>query len=143
LAGRARPLLQAETAAAPAAVRAGERAIALYSGQFLAADAAAAWTFSMRESLRSRMLQLITSLGRHREEAGQWRSAADVYLRGLEADDLVEEFYQRLMVCHQNLGNQGEVMSLYKRCRTTLAILGIKPSAATRAIYDAALNENP
>ena len=117
------------------------RLVELTRGHFLAADMDIPWTFSMREGLRSRMLQLVSSLGCHWEEAGELRKAAGLYLQGLETDDLVEEFYQRLMVCHHKLGDQGAVASLWKRCRTTLAMLGVKPSAATRSIYEVSVQD--
>jgi len=141
LAGQTKSLLQSGADLTDSALRAGERAIALYSGHFLAADMDIPWTFSMREGLRSKMLQLVSSLGCHWEEAGELRKAAGLYLQGLETDDLVEEFYQRLMVCHHKLGDQGAVASLWKRCRTTLAMLGIKPSAATRSIYEVSVQD--
>lgn len=139
LIGQAKPLLHSEAAPPLPAIQAAKRAISLYSGHFLAADTVSPWTISSRESLRSRMIQLLTSLGRHKEENGNWRKAIDLYLRGLEVDGLVEELYQRLMVCHRNLGDHGTVHSIYHRCRLALARHGIKPSPTTRAVYEVSI----
>ncbi len=139
LSGQARELLHSK-GPPPPAVRAAKRAIDLYTGHFLASDTASSWATSPRESLRSRMIQLVSVLGRHKEENGDWRKAIDFYLRGLEVDELVEELYQRLMVCHRNLGDHGAVHSVYNRCRLTLAQHGLRPSPATRAMHDASIN---
>lgn len=140
LSGQAKPLLHSEDAPPLPAICAGKRAVALYSGHFLAADTASPWALSLRESLRSRMIQLVTSLGRYKEESGNWRKAVDLYLRGLEVDELVEELYQRLMVCHRNLGDHGAAHSVYNRCRLSLARYGIKPSPATRGVYEESID---
>jgi len=51
-------------------------------------------------------------------------------------DGLAEEFYQHLMVCHQELGQRAEAVSTYNRCRTLLlSSLGIPPSRKTEDLY--------
>jgi pentatricopeptide repeat protein len=53
-------------------------------------------------------------------------------MRGLDADELAESFYQGLMRCHQRLGRPAEALSVYRRLRQTFSVvLGIKPSAET------------
>lgn len=94
----------------------------------------------MRERLRGKMLNLITMVGRYWEEVTNWHTALAIYQKGLETDDLYEEFYQRQMICHGQLGNHGEVASVYQRCRITLATLGIKPSPRTNTVYEAAIS---
>ncbi len=142
LSGQAKSLLYGETHSPAPAVRAAKRAVGLYSGNFLAADTACSWATSLRESLRSRMIQLVSALGHHKEESGSWRRAIDLYLRGLEVDELAEELYQRLMVCHRNLGDHGMVHSVYNRCRLTLAQHGLRPSPATRAVHETSINSH-
>jgi len=136
---QAKPLLHSDGDPPLLAIRAGKRAVEYYSGHFLAADSVSPWAISLRESLRSRMHQLVSSLGHHREKSGEWRTAVDLYLKGLETDELVEEFYQRLMLCHRNQGDHGTVYSVYNRCRLALARHGIKPSPTTRAVYEASI----
>lgn len=116
----------------------GEKGLTLYQGSFLAGDAGQPWTISQRERLRSMFLHLVGNLGQFREGSGKWRNAAEYYRKGLETDDLAEEFYQRLMVCHQEMGNRAEALTVFKRCSTTLsAVLGVSPSAKTAAICKA------
>lgn len=52
-----------------------------------------------------------------------------------DADDLLEEFYQRLMVCYQARRQTAEAVKTYQRCRSVLsAHLAIGPSPETEAI---------
>ena len=60
------------------------------------------------------------------------------YTKGLETDNLAEEFYRRLMVCHLNLGNNADAVKTYNRCCQLLqAELGIEPSPETMAVFSA------
>jgi LuxR family maltose regulon positive regulatory protein len=113
-----------------------EKALSLYRGAFLPFEEMP-WAVSTRERLRIRFLRLVVYLGRSCEETGQWEEAASCYGRGLEADELAEEFYRRLMVCHIRRGQEAEALSVYRRCRKTLsAVLGVNPSAETRSIAE-------
>lgn len=123
-----------DKAATAEAVRLAEKAFSLYRGMFLADDDSA-WAVSMRERLRTRLMNLVVGLGEYYERDGDWKAASGVYEKGIEADRFREEFYQRLMICHKNLGQQAEAVSVYNRCRAELtAGLGISPSSKTEAI---------
>ncbi len=55
--------------------------------------------------------------------------------KALEVDDLAEECYQHLMVCHHQLGRPAKVLAVYSRYRSVLeARLGIEPSAKTKTL---------
>jgi DNA-binding SARP family transcriptional activator len=119
-----------------AAVQLSEKVIGSYSGHFLPGDSAQSWVLSTRERLQSKLLRVLSRLGTHREQSGQWESAAELYQKGLEVDVLVEEFYQHLMVCHQQLGRRSEAIAVYNRCRSLLTSkLGIVPSLQTEYLY--------
>ena len=112
------------------------KAISIYKGHFLTEDIDRLWTLSMREKLRGKFIQLISKTGRFCEQAGQFDKAVDYYRKGLEVDNLSEEFCQCLMKCYQKLGRKAEAVSLFKWCAKTLdAVLGIVPSAKTEAVY--------
>jgi ATP/maltotriose-dependent transcriptional regulator MalT/DNA-binding SARP family transcriptional activator len=112
------------------------KALGLYRGHFLPADEAHVWTASCRERLRVKFVRLVERWGERLEREGQWLEAADVYERGLDADDLTEEFYQRLMVCYGRLGLRAEALATYDRCRKVLgASLGVSPAPGTEAIH--------
>jgi DNA-binding SARP family transcriptional activator len=113
-----------------------KKALAIYKGHFLPFEEYS-WAVSLREKLRGGFLGAVTQLGRHHEEAGRWEEAVSCYGKGLEADDLAEELYRRLMICHLQQGQKAKALSVYRRCRRTLSsVLGVDPSAETRAITD-------
>jgi DNA-binding SARP family transcriptional activator len=112
-----------------------QRALALYRGPFLGTEETD-WSLSARERLRVKFLGCVQLLGRHFEDRQQWGDAAELYQRGLHVDDLVEAFYQRLMVCQNQLGLRAEALTTYQRCKKTLAAhLGVEPSPATETLY--------
>jgi DNA-binding SARP family transcriptional activator len=119
-----------------------EKAIGMYRGSFLGGETEQAWMVSLRERLRSKFLSCVNRLGRHWEQTGQWEKALDCYQRGLDADDLAEEFYQNLMTCYLHLDREAEARTVYHRCRKILSsALGIEPSAKTQAIYKSLLEK--
>jgi len=117
-------------------VQLAEKAVAIYKGHFLPADEGYLWTTSFRERLRTKFFRLITKLGEYLEKRDQWEKAIENYQRGLDIDDLAEEFYQHLMICYRQMGQHGQAIETYRRCKKTLsAALGIDPSPKTQAIY--------
>ena len=113
-----------------------EKAIALYQGPFLPGDAFCSCIESHRERLRSKFLRCVEASGRHLENGGQWGKALVCYQKGLEVDDLAEELYRRLMVCHRQLGQVAEALAVYHRCRRKLsAVLRMNPSPDTEAVF--------
>jgi LuxR family maltose regulon positive regulatory protein len=118
------------------AVQLIEKAIDIYKGHFLVDEVEQPWTVSLRERLKSKFIRLIDRSGYYYEQTEQWEKAVEYYQRGLEVDDLTEEFYQRLMTCYQRIGRRGDAIAVYQRCRRILsAVLGIEPSPETEAIY--------
>jgi two-component SAPR family response regulator len=111
------------------------RALALYRGPFLGSEPGSAWATATRERLRNRFLRTTARLCRHWTESGDRERAAEGHVRGLDVDDLAEEFYRELMRCHEQLGRRAEALRVAERCRATLAtVLGVDPSPATQAI---------
>ncbi len=118
------------------AIRKMEKALEIYTGPFLSREADQPWAVSANERVRNKFLHAIETLGGCREKAGQWKKALDLYHRGLEADDLAEEFYRRLMICYDRLGRRAEALTVYLRCQKILtARLRIDPGRATQALY--------
>ena len=112
------------------------KATEMYGGAFLIGEMEQPLVTSFRERLRSKFLRYVTWLGRYWEETNRWEKALECYQRGLEMDDLAEELYRRLMLCHQRLGQKVEALSAYKRCEKILKdILGIEPSPETQALH--------
>jgi LuxR family maltose regulon positive regulatory protein len=108
----------------------------LYQGHFLSGEDTTSWSVSLRERLRIRCIQHLLDTGRYWESRRAWDRAITCYRRGLEVDDLVEEFYQRLMVCCLATKSFGEGIAVYRRCRKVLSIvLGLQPMPDTEALY--------
>jgi LuxR family maltose regulon positive regulatory protein len=125
----------AQTAAAEAEIGLSATALALYRGNFLPADAEQPWTVKARERLRAKFVRLIETTAQPDEAAGHWEKALAYYLKGLEADDLVEAFHLGLMRCYRALGRPAEAITTYRRLRQTLSVvLGIAPSPAAEAL---------
>jgi DNA-binding SARP family transcriptional activator len=124
-----------ETKAAPPSTALFEKALGLYQGEFLEEEKDRPWAVTLRERLRGKFLRAVMEAGRSREAAGEWEAALSCYRKGLEADDLHEEFYRRKMICLHRLGRRSEAEAAYQRCRRTLrAGLGVAPSAETDAV---------
>jgi LuxR family maltose regulon positive regulatory protein len=110
-----------------------EEALVLKEGWSFLPSEETIWTESPREKLRSIFLQSIASLGHCFEDRAQWDEAASCYRKGIEVDELAEEFYRRLMACRIRQGREAEALAVYRRCRKTLSsVLGVDPSRETR-----------
>ena len=58
------------------------------------------------------------------------------YRKGIDVDDLVEVFYQRLMVCCLATRRLSEGLSVYRRCCQLLSItLGLQPEAESERLH--------
>jgi DNA-binding SARP family transcriptional activator len=114
----------------------GERLLTLYRGGFLQEDEGEPWSVTMRERLRGRFIHALASYGRQLETAGQHEAAVEAYLRGLEADPVIELFYQGLMRCYAHLDRRSEAIAAYRRLKQMLSIsLSLKPSSGTEKLY--------
>jgi LuxR family maltose regulon positive regulatory protein len=108
----------------------------LYQGHFLQHEADNPWILKARHELRDRLLRAIRDSARQCEHARRWEEAANLYRSGIELDSLNEGLYRGLMLCHQELGDHGEALQAYRRCRELLTrFLGIPPNAKTQALY--------
>jgi len=122
-------------------VRLLHKSLDLYKGPFLADDPDP-WAVSLREKLRSKFFQSIDKLGMCMERSKAYEEALRIYQRGLAVDDLAEPYYQRMMVCYQKLGRLAEALSVYQRCKKTLAAYNLEPSPETQAIRDVLSDKN-
>jgi ATP/maltotriose-dependent transcriptional regulator MalT/DNA-binding SARP family transcriptional activator len=126
-----------------AAVPLLEKALGLYQGPFLGRGMEDPRLLSAAERLRSKFLRGVEKLGACWTRDGQWEKARDCYRKGLEVDDLAEEFCQGLMICSRSLDLKAEGLSVYKNFKKRLKTeLGIEPAAKTKAIRDSLLRED-
>jgi DNA-binding SARP family transcriptional activator len=118
------------------AARYAERATNFYNGNFLPQNNLDYWSIHLRERLKSRFLRGVIFLGRNLEKINEREKAALQYQKALEIDPLVEEFYQRLMICYHRMGQNAQAVSVFKRCQKNLqSMLNVEPSIQTKAIY--------
>lgn len=112
-----------------------EHALNLYKGNFLPNETAEPWSVSMRERMRGKFIRFLSNFGKQLERSGEFLQAIPFYQRGIETDDLAEEFYQGLMRCYLALDRRAEGMSVFRRLRQTLSVtLGLGPSASSDAL---------
>lgn len=108
----------------------------LYRGPFLPEEDEAPWVLSARERIRGKFTRYVSRVGKSLEERGHCTQAAEWYQRGLETDDLAEEFYQGLMRCHMKDDRRADAMAVYRRLRQTLSLtLGIAPSPGSERLF--------
>jgi two-component SAPR family response regulator len=118
-----------------------ERLISLYQDHFLGKEDVTAWSVSMNERLRSKFIHHLLEVGRYMEKHGAWEQAMHCYRKGIDVDDLVEVFYQRLMVCCLQTQCISEGMVVYRRCRQVLSlVLGLQPEPETESLYQSLRN---
>jgi len=56
-----------------------------------------------------------------RPAGSRWEEAVSCYGKGIDADDMAEDLYRRLLVCHIWQGREAEELSVDRRCRKTLS----------------------
>jgi two-component SAPR family response regulator len=121
-----------------------ENLTALYQDHFLIREEVTGWSVSLRERLRSKFIHHLVEVGKFWETHGCWEQAIDCYRKGIDVDDLVEVFYQRLMNCYLHTNRLSEGMSVYRRCCQTLSImLSLQPEPETESLYLALKNARP
>jgi DNA-binding SARP family transcriptional activator len=108
----------------------------LYRGTFLPEDSGEPWSVATRERLRGKFIHALSTLGDALEQDGQWDEAMTSYVRGIDADPVVETFHQGLMRCLNIMGRRSEAISAYRRMKQTLSVvLGVPPSEASQNLY--------
>lgn len=124
-----------DKAGGPEVAAAASRLIAAYRGALLG-DESTPWLASPREALRARYARALQRLGERLEQSADWRSAVDLYRRGLEAEPLCEPLCRGLMRSLATLGEQAEALNAYRRSRDLLSIvLGVKPADDTERLH--------
>lgn len=114
--------------------------IELYKGPFLENEAEQPWLISTRERFRSKYLRHVGRLADYWSQTKQWEKALDCYQKGMEVDELAEEFCRGMMICYQNLGLKANALSLYNRFEKRLkAVLGVEPSLQTKTLRNTLL----
>ena len=120
-----------------------EGAISLYQGPFLEGEFDPPEILSAREKLHSQFVRHVKELGEFFLQNGHTGKAISLYRKGLEVDDLCEEFYQNLMDCYRRQGRLAEGIAVYQRCRQTLqARMEVEPSPGTEQAHQSLLADD-
>jgi two-component SAPR family response regulator len=113
-----------------------QQAIDLYGGDFMAAYYAD-WSVTIRERLRQRYLEAVAQLADWLIRQRRYDRALSLLRCGLEADDLREDFYRRLMQIYALTDRPEEAIAEYRRCATILEReLGVDPGVETETLFE-------
>jgi DNA-binding SARP family transcriptional activator len=114
-----------------------QEAVATYVGDLLE-DCYDDWLLARREYLRLRYLEALERLATLLGERGDHAQATAYAERIIRDDPLNEQGYRLLMRLHAESGQRARALQTYHLCSATLEReLGVAPSPATRAAYEA------
>ena len=113
-----------------------QQVLALYGGAFLPEDMDESWSVAARERLRGKFIHALSTHAATLEAQRDPSAALEYYLRGIDADPIVESFHQGLMRCYERLDKRTEALSVYRRLKHTLSVLlGVPPSECTQKLF--------
>ena len=116
----------------------------LYQGPFLAGEFEPPEILSARERLHAMFLHQLNRLGDFLTRAQAHAGAIDLYQKGLQADELAEELYQRLMRCYARQGQVADAVAVYERMQRVLRSgAGVEPSRESEQLYNEILSTQP
>ncbi|HZO72197.1 MAG TPA: BTAD domain-containing putative transcriptional regulator [Ktedonobacteraceae bacterium] len=117
-----------------------ERALQLYSGDYLAQDEEASWARAERVRLRERYFAGVAALAEWQYEAGLYRDAIELCRQALEFDSCREPLYRLMMQCQAQMGDSVSALQTFEQCRQLLdEYLGADPSPQTLHLHTAIL----
>lgn len=113
-----------------------DKGLELYKGAYMPDRRYEDWCIEERERLTVLYLRGAERLARLLVEA----EAYDKAIRWCEAivakDSCWEEAYRLLMLCHFKLGNRGQAVKWYRKCRQSLGQeMGVEPMPSTQGLY--------
>ena len=80
---------------------------------------------------------LENNLARLYEKQGSLKKAISCHKKAIQADPLIEESYQKLMILYSNTRMQNEALRTYETCKKALRTgLKTKPDPTTTALYE-------
>jgi len=113
-----------------------ERALALYTGDFLQGEDAGEWCLPIRAQLRQLHLRGLFALGQAHESRGRFTDAAETYARVIARDPFHEPAARQLMICRARLGDRSESLLVYRQLEQRLRDdLQAAPEPETATLY--------
>ena len=117
-----------------------EAAVAAYAGDLIEGSYDE-WVLEERERLRSLYLDALERLLREFEDREEWAAASRCAERLVHADPLREDAQRTLMRLYDARGDRARALRAYHAYADTVQReLGVEPSPATRAAYEALLH---
>jgi DNA-binding SARP family transcriptional activator len=114
-----------------------EKVLGLYRGRFLEGAEGPFWAIALQDRLRQRVLRVVRQAGAALEACGDWKAAAGIYSKVIDADPAVEDLVARLMVCLREQGEAAAAREVFRRCQEFMSrTLGTQPEEFVRAVYD-------
>lgn len=118
-----------------------ERALQLYTDDYLAEDGEALWVLAERVRLRERYFTGVTRLMQWQGELARYHEAIELGHRALSRDVCREPLYRLIMQYQALAGDTASALQTFEQCRQVLAdSLGADPSPQTLGLHMAILN---
>jgi DNA-binding SARP family transcriptional activator/predicted nucleic acid-binding protein len=118
-----------------------ERALQLYTDDYLAEDGEALWVLAERARLRERYFTGVTRLMQWQGELARYHEAIELGHRALSRDVCREPLYRLIMQYQALAGDTASALQTFEQCRQVLAdLLGADPSPQTLGLHMAILN---
>ena len=119
-----------------------DKLLRLYRGPFMTSENDQPWFVTPREQLRNKFLRCMSQIAYIWEERGNLEKAIECYQKSLEADNFIEGFYRRLMLCYRKLGRRTEAIEVYEQCKKIFkVVLKTEPSKETSILYEKILHD--
>ncbi len=99
-----------------------KKAVCMYHGHFLDGDLTETYSISPHFRLKDKLLCCLWKLGGYHEDQNQFEEAIEYYNKGIEMHELAEEFYQKLVMCHNRLGHITEALEVSLHLKKVLSI---------------------
>ncbi len=120
-----------------------EKALSLYTGDFLPRDEGGGWIIQHRDVLRTRFVKGVLELSRYCLAGQEYDTALRFLEQARQSDPLHEGIYARLMETYLAMGYRAKALDVFYHLRDLLvAELGVAPGGALLALARQAKRKN-
>lgn len=114
-----------------------EKAIGLYSGEYLPDTRYENWAAIERENLSVKFLRAADRLCELYLQRKQYRETIELSQQILQQDNCWERAYRHMMSAYSQMGDHGQMARTYQRCLNTLrSELDVPPSLETENLFE-------
>lgn len=112
-------------------------AIEIFEGREFLEGAESQWVLQQRTRLAAMKPDLLLTMSQHLLDANRLLDADRIVRRALEEDPLRESGWRLRMRIAQEFHDHDSVIAAFRLCSEALSEIGLRPSAATRKLFDA------